>query len=204
MEKQRNKNHPNITKSIQEETNLINFSFCDYKSSFEPLLLSRDQRMTIIEDRNDFWKFVNKYETMLKNVGQPILANPLEEDQYNEITPSHKLKCICLKLNDEAVKNRDMSEHRHFSGESHVTALRIKQFQEIVVIYLDFKQKERFGKIKKLRKNQKSLPIWKFKKSLQTSLQETRVLIIAGDTGCGKSTQVPQYLYQFGYRNIGE
>ncbi|KAI8125562.1 putative ATP-dependent RNA helicase DHX34 [Lucilia cuprina] len=191
-----------MEKSFKDETNLINFSFCDYKSLFEALLVSRDQRMTIIEDRVDFWKFVNKYETMLKNVGQPILASPLEEEKYSESTPSHKLKCICLHLNDEGKANKATLEHRHYSGESQVNPLRIKQFQEIIVIYLDFKQKERFAKIKKLRKSQKSLPIWKFKKSLRSSLEETRVLIIAGDTGCGKSTQVPQYLYQFGYKSI--
>ncbi|XP_037805947.1 probable ATP-dependent RNA helicase DHX34 [Lucilia sericata] len=196
------KNHTKYNKSFQDETNLINFSFCDYKSSFEPLLVGRDQRMTIIEDRVDFWKFVNKYETMLKNLGQPILASPLEEDKYSDNTPSHKLKCISLQLNDEGKANKATLEHRHYSGESNVTPLRIKQFQEIIVIYLDFKQKERFAKIKKLRKSQKSLPIWKFKKSLRCSLEETRVLIIAGDTGCGKSTQVPQYLYQFGYKSI--
>ncbi|XP_065365082.1 probable ATP-dependent RNA helicase DHX34 [Calliphora vicina] len=196
------KNHSKSHKSFTEETNLIDFSFCDYKSSFEPLLVSRDKRMTVIEDRTDFWKFVNKYETMLKNVGHPILANPLEEDEYNENAPSHKLKCICLQLNDEAKTNKDVLYNRHFSGESHVSPLRIKQFQEIIIVYLDIKQKERFAKVKKLRKSQKSLPIWKFKKALQGSLEETQVLIIAGDTGCGKSTQVPQYLYQFGYKNI--
>ncbi|KAM7349375.1 putative ATP-dependent RNA helicase DHX34 [Cochliomyia hominivorax] len=196
------KNHSKNEINSEEKTNLLDFSFCDYKSSYEPLLFSRDQRMTIIEDRIDFWKFVNKYETMLKNVGQPILVNPLEDYDNNENTPSHKLKSICLKLNDDAVKNKVIVEHRHFSGEKHVTPLRIKQFQEIIIIYLDFKQKERFAKIKKLRKNQKALPIWKFKNTLYNSLNETRVLIIAGDTGCGKSTQVPQYLYHFGYRNI--
>lgn len=140
---------------------------------------------------------------MLKNVGQPILPNPLENYEYNENTPSHKLKCICLQLNDESKINKDVLYNRHFSGESQMSPLRVKQFQEIIVVYLDFKQKERFAKVKKLRKSQKSLPIWKFKKALQGSLEETRVLIIAGDTGCGKSTQVPQYLYQFGYKNIG-
>jgi len=30
-----------------------------------------------------------------------------------------------------------------------------------------------------------------------------RVVIIAGDTGCGKSTQIPQYLSNAGFKRIG-
>ena len=195
--------HKGITeKSHKNETNLIDFSFCDHKSLYEPLLLSKDQRNTVIEDRIDFWKFVNKYEHMLKSIGKSVLAKPLEDHQQNEKDLSHKLKSISLRLNDETNSYKRMLG-RNFSGEVNLTPLKVKQFQEIIVIYLDFKQKERFNKIKKLRKCQKTLPIWKFKKSLHQSLEETRVLIIAGDTGCGKSTQIPQYLYQFGYKKIG-
>ena len=34
------------------------------------------------------------------------------------------------------------------------------------------------------------------------SLEKNQVIIIAGDTGCGKSTQVPQYLLQANYAKI--
>lgn len=36
-----------------------------------------------------------------------------------------------------------------------------------------------------------------------TAVQNERVIIVAGDTGCGKSTQVPQYLHEAGFQNIG-
>lgn len=189
-------------KIYKNETNLNDFSFCDHKSLYEPVLLHRDQRNAVVEDRIDFWKFVNKYENMLKNIGQAVLTKPLEDRHDTEKDLSHKLKNISLRLNDE-VKCFERVLERNYSGDINLSPLKIKQFQEIIVIYLDFKQKEKFNKIKKLRKCQKSLPIWKFKKSLHQSLEETRVLIIAGDTGCGKSTQVPQYLYQFGYKKIG-
>lgn len=202
MEKSYSKHKAITEKTHKNETNLIDFSFCDHKSLYEPLLLSKDQRNAVIEDRIDFWKFVNKYENMLKNIGKSVLAKPLEDHQHVEKDLSHKLKSISLRLNDET-KSFNRVLGRNFSGEVNLTPLKIKQFQEIIVIYLDFKQKERFNKIKKLRKCQKALPIWKFKKSLHQSLEETRVLIIAGDTGCGKSTQIPQYLYQFGYKKIG-
>lgn len=191
-----------------ERTNLIDFSFCDHKSAFDHLLLSSDQRNSLIDDRNDFWKFVNKYEAMLKNMGQPVLPQPLEDgdDLAAATSKTNKLHCIPIRLNEEAKKNRHFADHhRKYSstGGGDVTSLREKQLQEIILIYLDFKQKERFAKIKKLRKTQQNLPIFKYKDALKKSLDETNVLIIAGDTGCGKSTQVPQYLYEFGYKSIG-
>lgn len=36
------------------------------------------------------------------------------------------------------------------------------------------------------------------------AVQSERVVIIAGDTGCGKSTQIPQYLMEAGYNRIGK
>lgn len=35
------------------------------------------------------------------------------------------------------------------------------------------------------------------------AVQENRVILIAGDTGCGKSTQIPQYVLKGGFKKIG-
>lgn len=181
-----------------EATNLVEFSFYENKYLFEPLLLSKDKRNCILEDKVDFWKFVNKYEYMLKSAEQYVLKRPLSAKDYNNLSPYHRVKCIALKLN-----NFDL-DHISYTNDSILTPRRIREFQEIILIYMDFKQKEKFSKIKALRKAQASLPIHQFKASLAAALNETQVLIVAGDTGCGKSTQVPQYLYEFGYRNIGK
>ncbi|XP_036318535.1 probable ATP-dependent RNA helicase DHX34 [Rhagoletis pomonella] len=188
--------------SREDETNLINFSFCDHKSSFRHLLQGDDKYLTpIVEDEADFWKFANKYESMLRNAGQPILIKPLHDaDMYDQET-FHKRKYISLEL-ERGTKWEQLRRGCHSSDENIFTKLRARQFREIVLTYLDFKQKEKFGKIKQLRKAQKSLPISRFKQKIEEELKRTRVLIIAGDTGCGKSTQVPQFLYEFGYRSI--
>jgi ATP-dependent RNA helicase DHR2 len=47
-----------------------------------------------------------------------------------------------------------------------------------------------------LLKTRKALPIWEYKDKIQQSLRKSDVLILIGETGSGKSTQIPQFLYQ--------
>lgn len=42
-----------------------------------------------------------------------------------------------------------------------------------------------------------------FREQIIESVKSNNVTIIAGDTGCGKSTQVPQYLLNAGFERIG-
>ena len=51
---------------------------------------------------------------------------------------------------------------------------------------------------------QKSLPIYAFKQDLIDAIAEHQVLIIEGETGSGKTTQIPQYLSQAGYTKGGK
>lgn len=41
-----------------------------------------------------------------------------------------------------------------------------------------------------------SLPIYPFKEDLISAIHEHQVLIIEGETGSGKTTQIPQYLHE--------
>ena len=78
----------------------------------------------------------------------------------------------------------------------------VSAFQTVLSLYVDFLQKEKFSKLKKLRTGQAHLPIAEYRDDIIAKLKKSQVVIVAGDTGCGKSTQVPQYLLQAGYSNI--
>ncbi|XP_034277526.1 pre-mRNA-splicing factor ATP-dependent RNA helicase DHX16 [Pantherophis guttatus] len=49
----------------------------------------------------------------------------------------------------------------------------------------------------------RSLPIFPYREDLLAAIAEHQMLIIEGETGSGKTTQIPQYLYEEGYTKKG-
>lgn len=60
-----------------------------------------------------------------------------------------------------------------------------------------YSDKARSREDPKLLKTRKQLPIWQYREDIQQALRNNSdVLVLVGETGSGKSTQVPQFLYQ--------
>lgn len=55
-----------------------------------------------------------------------------------------------------------------------------------------------------IEETKKSLPVYPFKEDLIAAIKEHQILIIEGETGSGKTTQIPQYLYEAGFTNDGK
>ena len=47
-----------------------------------------------------------------------------------------------------------------------------------------------FSKLRKIKGDQENLPIFKYREKIIEAVKSNQVVIVAGDTGCGKSTQV--------------
>lgn len=58
--------------------------------------------------------------------------------------------------------------------------------------------KQKFSDIQQVRK---SLPAYKYRTQFLEAMEANQVLIVVGETGSGKTTQLPQYLYEAGYSN---
>ena len=54
-----------------------------------------------------------------------------------------------------------------------------------------------------IQETRKSLPIYQYRDEFLAALEEYQILVIVGETGSGKTTQLPQYLHEAGYTNKG-
>ncbi|XP_071802163.1 pre-mRNA-splicing factor ATP-dependent RNA helicase DHX16-like [Asterias amurensis] len=55
-----------------------------------------------------------------------------------------------------------------------------------------------------IAETRKLLPIFKFREDLLQAIEDHQILIIEGETGSGKTTQIPQYLFEAGYTKDGK
>jgi len=54
-----------------------------------------------------------------------------------------------------------------------------------------------------IKEQRESLPIFALKKALMQAIHDNKILIVIGETGSGKTTQMTQYLVEAGYANRG-
>lgn len=153
----------------------------------------------LVDDPADFWLFLTKYEALLRRNGQSVLGIATEIPSTSELIPKEFNKgfLINLKLKQSMNAVSSVDDDGRVMDDKKIVI-----FKTIVKHYLDFKQKKRFTKLKKLRKFQAGLPIAAYEKEIVEAVKNESILILAGDTGCGKSTQVPQYLYRAGFDKI--
>lgn len=74
-----------------------------------------------------------------------------------------------------------------------------REAEELLERITELERKEM--SIKQVRE---SLPIYQYRQVLLDAIDEYQVLVIVGETGSGKTTQLPQYLYEAGYAKKGK
>ncbi|CAM9427278.1 unnamed protein product, partial [Ectocarpus fasciculatus] len=50
----------------------------------------------------------------------------------------------------------------------------------------------------------KRLPVFKYREEFLEAVRDHQVLVVVGETGSGKTTQLPQYLHEVGYTKVGK
>mgnify|MGYP005989116361 CR=1 FL=1 len=55
-----------------------------------------------------------------------------------------------------------------------------------------------------IQETRKSLPIYQYRDEFLAALEQYQIIVIVGETGSGKTTQLPQYLHEAGYTKNGQ
>ena len=59
-------------------------------------------------------------------------------------------------------------------------------------------------RVKTIDQVRKSLPVYEWREQLLEAIEQYQVLIVVGETGSGKTTQLPQFLHEAGYTKGGQ
>jgi pre-mRNA-splicing factor ATP-dependent RNA helicase DHX16 len=62
----------------------------------------------------------------------------------------------------------------------------------------------RLSEFEKIQKVRKTLPVYALREEFLQAVRDNKVLIVVGETGSGKTTQLPQYLHESGWSKIGK
>ncbi|OWF54057.1 probable ATP-dependent RNA helicase DHX34 isoform X1 [Mizuhopecten yessoensis] len=183
------------------------FDFRKHRYSLNKIFFNEDdfiKRET--KQYDDFWTFLEKYQAFQQKKGhrekeerkEPIkegkLGLPRNYDKRYRINVALTSKVVEDFLKKGRLVDADIARE--------LTVKRVSEFRSILLHYIDFIQKQKFNKLKKIKKDQENLPIFQYRQRILDMVNQHQVIVVAGDTGCGKSTQVPQYLMAGGFTNI--
>lgn len=135
--------------SVNFETD---FSFWNYKRELNKIILYSSESNTIANNLDDFWVFLKKYEVTLRKAGKPILNFPRDNASFS------KFDCIIFKT-----KMKFMDTVCDDTNRTKLDSNMFESFLNIISVYIDFKNREKFMKLKKLRQAQNDLPVAKYR-----------------------------------------
>ena len=130
--------------------------------------------------KNDKDKETKSYDLLIENQVNFIKSEFLEGEM-------NKLKI--------GKKNKDSSSSSDSSSNSDKEESASDSDQEPEDVPMTEYEKER----KKITDQRKSLPVYPLRDDFLKAIRDNQVLVIVGETGSGKTTQLPQYLHEVGY-----
>ncbi|XP_072534065.1 putative ATP-dependent RNA helicase DHX57 isoform X2 [Salminus brasiliensis] len=105
-----------------------------------------------------------------------------EEEEYDDVGEE------CVPVEDESYVNF----RKKMGKKADVRAEEV--LQENKKLCGEFKRKRSSRRYGSMQQQRHKLPVWEEKESILHSLYKNQVLVISGMTGCGKTTQIPQFI----------
>ena len=192
------KNYKKDKKDELDNVNLVQrYTFKREDTEFNPKKFKdkktkRNQNNDFIETSESLWEKEQRKKTIQKYGG----AKDIKENKYNliienqtEFVKQDLLESENISLLEEDSKNLRLKDVNNFINE-----------RENRLGSINMLEREKLLK-KNIELQRTILPIYEYKEIILNLLKTNQIILIEGETGSGKTTQIPQYLYENGYCN---
>ncbi|XP_037082662.1 LOW QUALITY PROTEIN: pre-mRNA-splicing factor ATP-dependent RNA helicase DHX16-like [Pollicipes pollicipes] len=127
-------------------------------------------------------------------------AKPKEETKY-ELVLEDTVEFVQAMKMPGTLKSSSSEEEDDSDGDGRRKKKKKKKVKVKSQLDVDAERQlsAREKKMKEIEECQRSLPVFPFRDDLIQAIRDHQVLIIEGETGSGKTTQIPQYLYHAGF-----
>ena len=167
-----------------------------YKFASEYENLNRAQRENRYVMPKDDMQIIDNFEEET-GVNEP--GNLSEQKKWEE----HKIGDAMLQFGAKDAKVRNKSKDNEYEllvEDTQIDFVMAGQMagskgDEVEQVVMSESEKKKLS----IKETRESLPIFPFRESLLDAVDNHQVLIIEGETGSGKTTQIPQYLFEAGF-----
>ncbi|KAK7354240.1 hypothetical protein VNO80_19699 [Phaseolus coccineus] len=143
------------------------------------------------------------------SVAMQRYRDPNAEDKMNpfaeqEAWEEHQIGKATLKFGS---KNKKVSDDYQYVFEDQIDFIKASVMDGDKFDYEEMEDSLEKSRAKSaleaLQEERKKLPMYRYRDELLQAIQDHQVLVIVGETGSGKTTQIPQYLHDAGYTKHG-
>eukprot|EP00956_Cyclotella_meneghiniana_P006339 scaffold8311_cov63-Cyclotella_meneghiniana.AAC.9 len=114
-----------------------------------------------------------------------------DDDKYDFVFEEEQIDFVCVDTN-KGYDNRKKKKRRESVDET------IMEEEDKVL------EMRPATKHEKILEGRKKLPVYPYREDFLMALKDHQVLVLVGETGSGKTTQIPQYLHEVGYSELGK
>lgn len=143
---------------------------------------------------------INKKEEILMKKNKYERKEREQEWIENQINRAQQVNQLTKLKKDENIKD-ETKEYEYVFDKSqminYIPDEDTKELEDKIELEELIEQEEK--RVHSIEETKKSLPVYQYRDELLEAVKKYPVLIVVGETGSGKTTQLPQYLHEAGY-----
>ncbi|KAF4392626.1 hypothetical protein F8388_003046 [Cannabis sativa] len=146
-----------------------------------------------------------RFSVAVQRYRDPTAGDKMNPFAEQEAWEEHQIGKATLKFGSKNKKQTTDDYQFVFEDQIDFIKASVMDGDEFTVEHDDLHEKSMAqSAFEKLQEERKTLPMYQYHDQLLQAINDHQVLVIVGETGSGKTTQIPQYLHEAGYTKRGK